>query len=194
MNDVIHIIKTRRSTRRFSEEQITDGDMEIVIEAGRYAPSGGNSQSCHLLVLQNKSILQELTKLVEQEFSKMELQEGMYQSIKASIAASKRGGYDFCYSAPTLIVVANQKGYGNAMADSACLLDNMMLAATSLNLGSCWINQLHWLEDNSEIRAFLERLGLREKETICGALALGRKAEKDREALPRTGNPVTYIR
>lgn len=194
MNDVIRCIKMRRSTRKFKEEQIKDQELEAVLEAGRYAPSGGNNQSSHLIVIQNKDILRELTGLVEQEFRKMEVYDGMYKSIKGSILASKKGGYDFSYSTPTLIVVTNKKGYGNAMADSACLLENMMLAAESLNLGSCWINQLHWLDDNTEIRCFLEKLGLSDEETICGALAVGEKAVTGQEPLARTGNQITYVR
>lgn len=194
MNEVINCIKARRSCRRFSEEQIPDQDLEAILEAGRYAPSGGNNQSCHLIVIQNKFILQDLKELVRQEFSKMEVYEGMYKSIKSSIQASKKGEYNFYYNAPTLVVVANLKDYGNALADSACLLENMMLSATSLNIGSCWINQLRWLDDNKEIRAFLERLGLGAEEVVCGGLALGMKAVKDQAPLKRVGNQVTYVR
>ena len=49
----------------------------------------------------------------------------------------------FHYGAPVYIVTANKMGYGNAMADSACALENMMIAANALDLGSCWINQFH---------------------------------------------------
>ena len=194
MNEVINCMKARRSCRRFLEEQLLEQDLEAILEAGRYAPSGGNNQSCHLIVIQSKSILQELKELVEHEFSKMEIYEGMYKSIRASILASQKGSYNFYYNAPTLVVVANKKDYGNAMADSACLLENMMLSASSLNIGSCWINQLRWLDGNPVIRAFLEKLGLDEGETVCGSLALGRKAVDDHEPLKRVGNPVTYVR
>lgn len=194
MNEVIKCMKARRSCRRFLEEQLLEQDLEAILEAGRYAPSGGNNQSCHLIVIQSKSILQELKELVEHEFSKMEIYEGMYKSIRASILASQKGNYNFYYNAPTLVVVANKKDYGNAMADSACLLENMMLSASSLNIGSCWINQLRWLDGNPVIRAFLEKLGLDEGETVCGSLALGRKAVDDHEPLKRVGNPVTYVR
>ena len=95
-----------------------------------------------------------------------------------------------------MIVTANQRSYGNAMADSACALENMMIAANALNLGSCWINQLHWLDENSSVRAFLEKLGLGKDETITGGLILGYPDTKDglpcREPLERTGNKVTW--
>ena len=125
----------------------------------------------------------------------MEVKPGMYRSIKNSIESSKKGQYVFHYHAPVLIVVSNQKGYGNAMADSACALENMMIAANALDLGSCWINQLHWLDENESIRWFMKELGLPEEETITGALALGYAQEglPQRQPLKRTGNPVKWI-
>ena len=97
--------------------------------------------------------------------------------------------------APVLIVTANKRGYGNAMADSACALENMMIAANALDLGSCWINQLHWLDESEEVRAILEPLGLGQDETITGGLIVGYPADGEllREPLPRTGNPVTWV-
>jgi nitroreductase len=94
-----------------------------------------------------------------------------------------------------LIVTANRKGYGNAIADSACALENMMIAANALDLGSCWINQLHWLDENEAVRAFLQEKGIKEDETITGGLILGYPdtGMPNRIALERKGNPVTWI-
>lgn len=193
MQDIITTIKHRRSIRKFKEEQLPKEILLTIIEAGQFAPSGGNNQSTHMIVIQNKEILQELKTLVEYEFSQMEIEDNMYESIKNSIRASKKGGYEFFYKAPTLIIVANKKGYGNAMADSACVLENMMLAATGLDIGSCWINQLHWLEDNTAIRAFLSELGLSDNETICGGLALGFAAYIPANPIKRSGNEITFV-
>lgn len=193
-NKVIASIMSRRSVRKYREEQIKDEKLDLILTAGQYAPSGGNNQTTHLLVIQNKEVLLELKALVEQEFAGMEIQEGMYKSIKSSILASKKGGYDFFYSAPVLIAAANKKGYGNALNDCACVLENMMIAAASLDIGTCWINQLRWLDENKAVRAYMQKLGLAEDETICGGLSLGYKAEPEREPLKRTGNPITFIR
>lgn len=188
-------ILTRRSTRRYKEAEPERALIEKVIEAGRYAPSGGNNQTTHFIVITDKSILAGLAELVKTEFSKMEVTEGMYASLKHSITAAKSGKYVFHYGAPVLIVTANRKGYGNAMADSACALENMMIAANAFDLGSCWINQLHWLDENEAIRAFLQARGLKEDETITGGLALGYSASAmpERTPLDRKGNPVTWV-
>ena len=195
MNETLNTIHIRRSVRVFEERQLSDGDLSLIIEAGRCAPSGGNNRTSHLIVIQNKEVLEKLRIICEQEFAKMEADENTYKSLRTSINASKKGNYRFHFDAPTLIVVANRKGYGNAMADSACLLENMMIAATSIGVGSCWINQLKWLDSNPAIREAMSDIGLLDTETICGAVALGYPKNKDPfRKLDRDGNVVTYIR
>lgn len=188
------IFKNRRSIRSFEERPVDEKELSIILEAGSYAPSGGNSQTTHRIIITNKDVLQRLEVLARQEFAKMEVQKDTYKSLKTSILRSKEGSYIYDYHAPVLIIVANQKGYGNAMADSAMMIENMMLQATDLGIGSCYINQLHWLDDNPVIRKELHDLGLKEEETITGGLALGYAKNKPGSELKRTGNPVTWIK
>ena len=193
----LEAIKTRRSTRRFSDKRIEQEKLETIIEAGRYAPSGGNSQTCHFIVVRNKEVLAKLAELAQSAFAKMEITEGMYKSIANSIRASKKGCYVFHYDPDTLIIVANQKDYGNNIADTACALENMMIAANELDLGSVWINQLKWLNEDETLLEYERTLGLEENERIYGALAVGYPDTEDvlpcRKPLERTGNKVTYI-
>ena len=193
--DTMEAILTRRSTRAMRSELPPKDLIKKVIEAGRHAPSGSNSQTTHFIVITDKEILSELAVTVRNAFAVMEVKEDTYVSLRNSINASKKGDYVFHYNAPCLIVTANRKGYGNAMADSACALENMMIAANALDLGSCWINQLHWLDENKDIRAFMEKLGLQESETITGGLILGYGIDglPVRSELKRTGNPVTWV-
>lgn len=193
--DALQAVVTRRSTRKMRPEMPERPLVEQVIGAGRCAPSGGNSQTTHFIVITGKERLEELAELVQTQFAEMEITPDMYSSLKASVSASKKGGYAFHYHAPVLIVTANRKGYGNAMADSACALENMMIAANALDLGSCWINQLHWLDENAAVRQYMEKLGLAAEETITGGLILGYAASgcPERSPLKRTGNPVTWV-
>ena len=193
--DALEAIFTRRSTRKFSSKMPEKKLIEKVIEAGRFAPSGSNSQNTHFIVFTDKTILTTLADLVRSEFSKMEATEETYISLRNAINASKTSNYVFHYEAPVFIVVANKKNYGNAMADSACALENMMIAANALDLGSCWINQLHWLDENKVIRNFLQRYGLNDEETVTGALILGyaESGLPNRTALERKGNTVTWV-
>ncbi|MBO6015071.1 MAG: nitroreductase family protein [Lachnospiraceae bacterium] len=195
MMNAVEAILTRRSTRTFQPRLPERELIEKVIEAGRYAPSGSNSQTTHFIVITQRQVLSELAELVQSEFAGMEVEADTYISLKNSILASKKGNYVFHYNAPVLIVTANKQGYGNAIADSACALENMMIAANALDLGSCWINQLHWLDENEAVRDYMSRYGLEKGETITGGLSLGYpvKGLPDRCALKRTGNPVTWV-
>lgn len=195
MNEVLETIRKRRSARRYSQEPLPEALLDAVVQAGRQAPCGGNNRTTHLLVIRDQEALETLRCLARQEFAKMEVEEDTYRSLRTAILSSREGSYVYDYHAPVLIIAANRKGYRNAMADCSCALENMMLAAASLDLGSCWINQLHWLDGNPAVRAALEGWGLKADETVCGALALGYPPEG---AMPRAdgergGNPVTYI-
>ena len=193
--DIMEAIMTRRSTRRMKPDLPPRELIERVIEAGRAAPSGSNSQTTHFIVITKPSTLKDLAELVQSEFAKMEIAPDTYVSLRNSINASRTGNYVFHYNAPVLIVTANKKDYGNAMADSACALENMMIAANALNLGTCWINQLHWLTDHRAVQAYMQNLGLKDDETITGGLILGYGFDglPVRTELKRTGNPVTWI-
>ncbi|MDO4538325.1 MAG: nitroreductase [Coriobacteriales bacterium] len=195
--DALEALNTRRSTRSFTPEPVSQEQLEQILQAGRLAPSGGNSQTTKFIVIRNAEVLAELAGLVQAAFAQMEVGPDTYKSIRNSVAASKRGAYVFHYNPPVLVVVANKQGYGNAMADSSCALENMMVAANALDLGSCWINQLHWLDEEPSVRARLIELGLSPDETVCGALAIGHPATTDglpaRKPLERTGNPVIWV-
>ena len=196
MNTFENII-TRRSTKKYLDKEVSQELLEKIIETGRYAPSGGNSQSNHFLVIQNKQIIAHLVKMVEKAFSQMEITENMYRSLQNSINLSKKGGYVFCYNAPVLIIVANKKDCGNNQADCALALENMMLEANDLDLGSCYINQLKWLNEDRKILSYLQSLGMKEDERVYGSLIIGYPDTNDgkplRKAVTRKGNVVTWL-
>jgi len=194
--ELFEAIATRRSTRRFKPERLPRESLERIVEAGRLAPSGGNSQTTRFIVIEDRAVLDDLARLAQSEFAAMEAGPDTYRSLRNSIEAAKKGGYVFHYNAPALIVTANKKGYGNALADCACALENMMLAANALDLGSCWINQLRWLTDHEPIEEYMRSLGMGEDEQVCGALAVGFSASADgmpvRAPLAHPGNPVVW--
>ncbi len=196
--NVYDAIMTRRSTRRFQQKAVPDELLTKLVQAGRFAPSGGNSQSTHFFVITDRDILAELADLVQQAFAKMEVTEGMYASMASSISRSKKGGYVFHYGCPALIVTANVKDYGNNIADCACALENMMILGNELDLGTCWINQLKWLNEDPALLQKFREFGLQDNERIYGALAVGYAANEngmpDRMPLERKGNEVTLVK
>jgi len=195
--DAFEAIITRRSTRNYKPDAVEKDKLEIILNAGRYAPSGGNNQTNHFLIIQDKTVIAKLTSLAEAAFADMEITENLYSSLKNSITRAKKGGYVFTYNAPVLVVVANRKDYGNNMADCAVAIENMMIAANNLDLGSCWVNQLKWLNEDPDLLDYLRSLGLKENERVYGSVILGYPATDtglpDRKPLERKGNEVTWI-
>jgi nitroreductase len=195
--DALEALVTRRSTRNYKPDPVEQEKLDKILEAGRQAPSGGNNQTSHFFVIRNREVLDKLIDMTEKAFSGMEITENTYASMKHSIAASKKGGYVFCYNAPVLIVVANQKEYGNNIADCACAIENMMVAANALDLGSCWINQLKWLNEETEIVEYLRGFGMKEDERVYGAVIIGYPATDsglpNRNLMSLKGNEITWI-
>ena len=195
--NVIEAIKTRRSTRKFKARAVEMEKLQQIVEAGRFGPTGGNAQGNHFFVISNATALMMLKDMVQTAFAKMELRDDLYKSLKNSIMLSQKGNYSFSYNAPVLIVVANKKDYGNNMADVACAVENMMLAAHALDLGSCYINQLKWLNEEPSIRGYLGTLGLKDDERVYASVAIGyadtESGLPNRTESPRVGNEVVFV-
>ena len=195
--EALEAIITRRSTRNYKPDPVEQEKLDRILEAGRQAPSGGNNQTSHFFVIRNREVLDRLAVMAEKAFAGMEITENMYAGMKHSIMASKKGGYAFCYHAPVLIVVANRKDYGNNIADCACAIENMMVAANALDLGSCWINQLKWLNEEPEITEYLRSFGMKENERVYGAVIIGYPATDtglpNRNMMALRGNEVIWI-
>ena len=81
-----------------------------------------------------------------------------------------------------------------AMADCALAAENMFLQATAMGIGSCYINQIHWLTENPRMLQVLQSIGLPEDELIFAGAAFGFSAMGEQTPLQRFGNPITYIK
>lgn len=195
--NTLEAIKTRRSTRKFQQKMVEREKLESIVEAGRFGPTGGNCQTNHFFAISDAAVIAKLKDLVQSAFAAMELREDLYKSLKNSITLSRKGNYSFCYNAPVLIVVACRKDYGNNMADVACAVENMMLAANELDLGSCYINQLKWLNEDPTLLDYLRSLGLKDDERVYASVAIGyadtESGLPNRAETPRTGNEVVFV-
>ena len=164
-NETLKTIRDRRSIRRYEETMPTREEILTVVEAGRCAPSGGNTQTTRFTVITNPQVLQQLQQLARQEFAKMDCDETTYKSLRHAILASKKGDYPMLYGAPVLILVSNLRTYGNNYSDCACALQNMMLAAHALGLGTVWVHREREIFDSEKGKALLREWKL--PDTLC---------------------------
>ena len=147
LNEVLENIKSRRSVRTYTEQQVSAENLNLILEAATYAPSGMNYQTWHFTAIQDADILRELNEKIKGAFAKSDeprLQERGHSET-----------YCCYYHAPTLIIVSNEPTQWWASMDCACAMQNIFLAAKSLGIGSCWINQLGQTCDDPDVRAFL---------------------------------------
>lgn len=182
MNDVINTILKRRSIRKYTG-QISKEERDVILQCGLYAPNGGGKQMPRFLVIQNPETLEKLNVIIRDELASREAPEG--HMMRKGILRARTENYHFNYHGPTLISAVCDRNYSNAMADCACSLENMQIAAASLGLGCCWSNQPHWLTDVPAVREVFETLGLKENEDIYGSISIGQTEVVSGSGAPR---------
>ncbi len=154
MNEVIKNIKTRRSIRKFKSDMPSNEDIKQIVDAGLSAPSGMNRQATITLVVKNKELRDKLSR------------------ANCKIGGWKEG-FDPFYNAPVIIVVLAEKNVPTSIYDGCLVMENMMLAATSLNLGSIWIHRAKEEFEMPEFKEVLKDLGITGDYEGIGNMALG---------------------
>jgi nitroreductase len=140
LEDIIEIIKTRRCVREYKADPISDEDIKSIIDCARYAPSGFNIQPWAFLVVKNKEVMREISEKGKKSLIPMlEPIKTTSQKIGDFLVYLKTEGTDMFYNAPLLIVILGSENAPTTDYDCAMAAQNMMLAAHSMGMGSCWI-------------------------------------------------------
>ncbi|MCK5661693.1 MAG: nitroreductase [Methanosarcinales archaeon] len=140
MNDVIEAIKDRRSIRQFEEDIVSANDIEFLIDCAIHAPSGLNTQPWSFLVINNKKVLHDLSERSKKALIPLiESMEEKPDKVIDFLNFLRSPDTSIFYDAHLLIIVLANKNVMTADYDCAMAAQNMMLAAHSVGLGSCWI-------------------------------------------------------
>ena len=186
MNETIKTILSRRSVRKYKIEQFPQTDLDLIVEAGLYAPSARNTQAWHLTVIRSPEAIAELTAQVKAATLRMPVNH--YKEMVS------QAGYAVGFGAPTFIIVSVDPAESRAPeADAALVLGNMFLAAHSLGLDSCWINQLGIISDEPGFRAYIDKLGVPAGYRIYGCATLGYAEKRPERAPARREGTVNVI-
>ena len=141
--EALEAIAKRTSTRKFKETQISEENLQTILKAGMAAPVGsGAYSSLHITVVQNQSVFSKINAAVTELIFKM-----MGKKMDKS------------FGAPTMIFVSSKPAMmpGLEYANTACVLENMAIAATSLGIGNViWGGAASAVEQNPELRKILE--------------------------------------
>lgn len=186
MNEVIQNILTRRSVRTYKEEQISDEDLNTILEAAKFAPSGMGKQDWHFTAVQNKEKIEKLISAIKEA-----LQNSPVEQLKKM---GSNINFNPFYNAPTIIITAYDKNSLTKVSDCAAALENIFLAAHSLDIGSCWIHILAITGDDPKVRSILTELGIPEDYEVSGTATLGFNSKEAPKAAPRKEGTVNIVK
>jgi nitroreductase len=206
-NPVERVILERRSVRKYKDEQVPEGAVRRILEAGRYAPSAGNTQPWKFVVIRDRQMIQEMERdaqrickffsfFLDWRFSPLGRLAWLYSQVfirlmpnklapapLASVTLIAQGKLPLLQSAPTVICLFEDKrGAGKPEVDLGICGQNMVLAAHSLGLGTCWIGFIDVL---LYLPKWKKRLGIEYPYRFAEAIALGYPVGKPDGMVPR---------
>ena len=152
MKETLQDIRERRSCRKFSAQQISDEQLNAILEAGTWSATGRGMQSPIMIVVQDKATLEKLSRM------------------NAAILGVNSDPF---YGAPTAVVVLADKSRPTCVEDGSLVMGNLMLAAQAVGAASCWIHRAKEVFDSEEGKAMLKEWGVEGDYVGIGHCALG---------------------
>jgi nitroreductase len=165
-NAVLETIAKRRSARHFLPEQIKEAELEAILRAATQAPSAHNDQSGYFAVVQNRELIEEMS-----VGSKVEMRKAPFDWM---VSMGSNEALNIYYKAPTVIIVAARKDAISPLVDACAAIQNMLIAAESLGIGSCWIGFTKFYFTGPDR---YKKLGIPEGYEVHYGIALGYKPE-----------------
>lgn len=170
MKNVLDVIKTRRTTRAFTNEQITDEEIMSILDAGNLAPSGHNMQPWHFTVVQDKALMNEMSE-GSKEVGKTIPDEFLQQ-------VSNNPKFNIFYNPETLIVLSYKEGTLTPIDDISAATQNMLLQIEHLGLAGCWNGFVSLLFTSDRREEFAKKLNLPEGHIPYNAISVGHAKAK----------------
>ena len=174
MASTLEDLKNRSSCRSYQPRQITEEELQQVLEAGTYAPTGRGAQAPIIVVVQDKETIAALSRQ------------------NAAIMGNPEA--DPFYGAPTVLIVLADKSRPTYLYDGSCVMDNLLNAAQAVGLGACWIHRAKEEFESEEGKALLKQWGIQGDYEGIGHCVLGYRADAIPAPAPRKENYVYYVR
>ena len=172
MNETMKTLIQRRSCRKYQKRQVDRDQLEQILEAGTYAPTGMGRQSPVIVAVQDPEMVAKLS------------------AMNAAVMGSQSDPF---YGAPTVLVVLADKTMPTYLYDGALVMGNLMNAAHSLGVASCWIHRAKEVFASQEGKALLAQWGLPETYEGIGNCILGYADGPLPEAKPRKENWIIRV-
>lgn len=166
---IIDNMLTRRAVRHYTDQQVNKGQIDTIMKCAIFAPSALNKQPWEMRVVQNPQILKEINKRF------LEYAQG--KEFQGSAANYREPNFSIFHHAPTLIILATDKESGTAKLDAGIALQNILLSAEALGLGTCPLGTLVTIMNRPENEDILRLLNIPEGYEVTINVSLGYPAE-----------------
>ena len=177
-NAVIENMMSRRSIRKYKPQAVNRDTMQIILNCGINAPNGQNKQSWEIRVVDNPEFINGITEVYKKQNPK---------------AAEDPNFKNMFRNAPTVVFIGNDTSYDCSQIDCGLLGENMVLAAWSMDVGSCCLaSPTRFMTDTPEAAEYLKRLELPEGYRLLYCIAFGYPDEAP-AAKPRDAAKVKYV-
>ncbi|MFV0527836.1 MAG: nitroreductase [Lachnospiraceae bacterium] len=173
MNQELQMILSRRSVKKYEATPVSQEDLDAILEAGTYAPSGMGAQSPLLVAVTNKAVRDELSALN---------------------AAVMGADMDPFYGAPAVIVVLADRSLPTHVEDGSVVLENLQLAAHALGLGSCWVHRAKEVFSSERGQQLLKEWGIEGDYVGVGHCIVGHPAKVSSARKARKSDYIHYVR
>ena len=172
MNETLKNLEERRSIRKYKDEQIRDEQLNEILEAGTYAPTGMGAQSPVMVVIQDKETIRELSKMN---------------------ADAMGTNSDPFYGAPTVIVVLADKNRLTYVEDGSLVMGNLMNAAHAVGVDSCWIHRAKEVFESEKGKELLKKWNIEGDYVGIGNCILGYRDCQYPKAKPRKAGYIVRV-
>ena len=173
-NEALEVLKNRRSIRRFKPEQISQEVLDIVLEAGTYAPTAAGTQCPVIVAVQDPDQVARL------------------DAMNAGILNNQNIPHPY-YGAPTILIVLAPEDAIVSEIDCALAGGNLLNAAYAAGLGSCWIHRSREMFESAEGKALLKQWGLPDTMTAVASIALGYPDCPRQQPAPRKSSYIIKV-
>jgi nitroreductase len=199
---MMKVIQDRRSIREFTDEPVSDKDLDMILEAARQAPSGENAQPWRFIIVKDETMRKQMgaiagggsgrrftaefvTKKMQERFANLQ-DEAKRQAAFEKLTSGQVSA--FMANAPVNIVVCGKKDVWDMPYDTSAAIENILLMVTALGLGACWvIAPCIDIRDEERIKALL---GIPEGYKAVSILSVGHPTRPHR---PRPRLPINEL-
>ena len=189
---LMDIIKARHSIRKYTDRQISRVDLELILEAGNYAPNAGGGQRSMIVGIRDKALVTKLGIMNLAKFDRSRLV-GSYVSAEQPSTIDDPTIKNGFYGAPCVAAIFGQNNFAFRVADAFCIAENMVLQATELGVASCIISRGEETFDNPEGTELLKAWDVPENYSCICFVILGYIDGEQPHFKPRKPNRVKII-